>query len=120
MVYSSPPEVVSVVDSAGAGSSGLAAEVNHICDQSGTGAEIMLADIPIHPSVIDAAQATGKDPYEFALSGGEDFELLFSISPQNKRKLDEKGVSLTTVGVVTEAASPGRGIQPFRGLQRFG
>jgi thiamine-monophosphate kinase len=86
-------------------SDGLAAEVNHICDQSGTGAEIMLADIPIHTSVIDAAQATGKDPYEFALSGGEDFELLFSISPQNKRKLDEKGVSLTTVGVVTEAAS---------------
>lgn len=86
-------------------SDGLAAEVNHICDQSGTGAEITLADIPIHPAVIDAAQATGKDPDQWALCGGEDFELLFSISPQNKRKLEHKGVSLATVGRVTEAAA---------------
>ena len=75
-------------------SDGLAAEVNHICDQSGTGAEIIVADIPIDPAVRDAARLTGNDPIEFALSGGEDFELLFSISPENKRLLEEKGFRL--------------------------
>jgi len=86
-------------------SDGLAAEVNHICDQSGTGAEIIVADIPIDPAVRDAARLTGKDPIEFALSGGEDFELLFSISPRNRQLLEEKGVQVTAVGRVTDATS---------------
>ncbi len=86
-------------------SDGLAAEVNHICQQSGTGAEIVLADIPIHPSVRDAARLTGNDPVEFALSGGEDFELLFSIAPENKQRLEEQGIPVTLVGSVTEAMS---------------
>jgi thiamine-monophosphate kinase len=85
-------------------SDGLSAEVNHICDQSGTGAEIVVADIPIHPSVHDAARLTGIDAFDFALSGGEDFELLFSISSYNKRRLEENGVSVSVVGRVTEAA----------------
>ncbi len=86
-------------------SDGLAAEVNHICDQSGTGAEIDVKEIPIHPAVHDAARQTGNDPLDFALSGGEDFELLFSIPRDNKPLLDEKGVSVTVVGRVTEATS---------------
>jgi thiamine-monophosphate kinase len=86
-------------------SDGLAAEVNHICDQSGTGAEITLADIPIHASVAEAARKTGKNPHLFALSGGEDFELLLSITPHNKRQLEQKSVALIQVGMVTEAAA---------------
>jgi thiamine-monophosphate kinase len=86
-------------------SDGLAAEVNHICDQSGTGAEIIAADIPIHPSVREAGRLTAKDPLTFALSGGEDFELLFSISPENRLRLEENGVGAIAVGRVTAAAS---------------
>jgi thiamine-monophosphate kinase len=86
-------------------SDGLAAEVNHICDQSGTGAEIVAADIPIHPSARKAARLTANDPLVFALSGGEDFELLFSISPQNRQRLEEKGVGAIVVGRVTPASS---------------
>ena len=86
-------------------SDGLAAEVNHICDQSGTGAEIVAADIPIHPSVGDAAGLTGKDVLEFALAGGEDFELLFSISRKNKQRLEDQGIELTEVGRVTDTSS---------------
>ena len=86
-------------------SDGLAAEVNHICDQSDTGAEIDVMDIPIHPSVRDAARQTGNDPLDFALSGGEDFELLFSISPENKQLLEKKGIAVTVVGRVTEATA---------------
>ncbi len=86
-------------------SDGLGAEVNHVCDQSGTGAEIRVADIPIHPSVREAASQTGNDPLDFVVSGGEDFELLFSITPENKQRLEEKGIHADTVGCVTDASS---------------
>jgi thiamine-monophosphate kinase len=86
-------------------SDGLAAEVNHICDKSGTGAEIAVADIPIHPAVRLAARLTGKDPLDFALSGGEDFELLFSISPENRQLLEKKGIQTVAIGWITEAVS---------------
>jgi len=84
-------------------SDGLAAEVNHICDQSGTGAEIVAASIPVHPLVREAAGLTGNDPLAFALTGGEDFELLFSITPQNRQLLAERTIDVTTVGRVTDA-----------------
>ena len=86
-------------------SDGLAAEVNHICDQSDTGAEVVLADIPIHPSARDAARLTGNDPLDFALSGGEDFELLFSISAESKQRLDGKGIDVAVVGRITDTSS---------------
>ena len=93
-------------------SDGLAAEVNHICRQSGTGAEIVVADIPIHPSVREAAQRTGRQALDFALGGGEDFELLFSISTANKKRLEEKGIRVDAVGKVTEAESGRRLLLP--------
>ena len=86
-------------------SDGLAAEVNHICDCSGTGAEVVAADIPMHPLVQDAARLTGNDPLAFALAGGEDFELLFSISPEHKRQLDSMGIQAAIVGKVLDTAA---------------
>ena len=59
--------------------------------------------IPIHPAVREAAILTGNDPIDFALSGGEDFELLFSMTPENMQQLTEKGVQVTAVGQVTDA-----------------
>lgn len=84
-------------------SDGLAAEVNHICDQSGTGAEIDAGAVPLHASVHDAARLTGNDALVFALSGGEDFELLFSIVPENMPTLAAQGIAATVVGRVTDA-----------------
>lgn len=83
-------------------SDGLAAEVNHICDRSGTGATIVADQIPLYPSVLDTAALAENDPLAFALSGGEDFELLFSIDPENLKKLAKKRVDATIVGKVTE------------------
>jgi len=85
-------------------SDGLAAEVNHICQQSKTGAEITAADIPIHPLAMEAARMTGNDPLTFALSGGEDFELLFSIAPKDRQQLERRGIDIVVVGKVTDAA----------------
>ena len=84
-------------------SDGLASEVSHICDQSQTGAEVVAADIPIHPSVEEAARRTSTNPIDFALAGGEDFELLFSLPPENLQHLVEKGIQIFVIGRITEA-----------------
>jgi thiamine-monophosphate kinase len=86
-------------------SDGLAPEVNHICKQSGTGAEIVAADVPLHPLALEAARQTGRNPLTFALSGGEDFELLFSIAPQDRQQLENRGIDIVTVGTVTDAGA---------------
>ena len=84
-------------------SDGLASEVNHICDQSGTGAEILIDAIPMHALTVEAARKVGEEPYRLALEGGEDYELLFSMAPQKIPRLEKQGVSLIQVGKVTEA-----------------
>jgi thiamine-monophosphate kinase len=83
-------------------SDGLGSEVHHICRKSGTGAEIDLTRIPIHKEVKSAARDLGADPYQWALSGGEDFELLFSIAPQKLSLLDGTGMSYYHVGRITD------------------
>jgi thiamine-monophosphate kinase len=80
-------------------SDGLGAEVRHICEQSRVGANIDAAAIPIHEEVKAAARRLGTDPLQWALSGGEDFELLFTIAPEN---LDQIGsASCFRIGEIT-------------------
>jgi thiamine-monophosphate kinase len=81
-------------------SDGLGSEIHHICRQSHTGAYIEAARIPIHPDVRAAAADLGKNPLEFALSGGEDFELLFSIAPDKLAALEGAGLTCHQVGRV--------------------
>ena len=58
-------------------SDGLALDLPRLLEQSGRGAEIRLADLPIHP---DARRVRdGRTPLEHALSDGEDYELLFTV-----------------------------------------
>ena len=81
-------------------SDGLASEVNHICEESGVGAIVEKEKVPISERTKEAGRILGKDPMFWALSGGEDFELVFTI-PENK--LDEiKEVNPIIVGKITE------------------
>ncbi len=68
-------------------SDGLASEVNHICDMSKTGAEVFKEKIPLSPSTREAGRVLGKDPYHWALSGGEDFQLIFTVPEDNFEKI---------------------------------
>lgn len=86
-------------------SDGLGAEVNHICTQSKLGAEIYSELIPLHDEVIQAGQLLGIDPLEWAIGGGEDFELLFSIPPQKIAELGKKEIKCTQVGKITDQVS---------------
>ncbi len=61
-------------------SDGLASEVKHICRMSNVGAIVYKEKIPIKECTLKSASLVGKDAYDFALNGGEDFELLFTVS----------------------------------------
>ena len=68
-------------------SDGLASEINHICDQSKVGAIIYKPDIPIINSVREIAKRLNEDEYDYALSGGEDYELLFTVPKEVVNKV---------------------------------
>jgi thiamine-monophosphate kinase len=85
-------------------SDGLASEVHHICRQSSVGARIDAASVPIHATVIAAARDLEQAPLQFALSGGEDFELLFSIAPEKVADLEQTGLNCYTVGKIVPAS----------------
>jgi thiamine-monophosphate kinase len=68
-------------------SDGLATEVQHICEQSDVGAIIYVDNIPIKEETRKAAKAVNKNPLDYALYGGEDFELVFTVSEKNLSKV---------------------------------
>ena len=81
-------------------SDGLAADVNHICEESGCGAVLFAEAIPI----TDAARGMndGRTALDHALGDGEDFELAFALAAEDGRRLAETqpvpGVTLTRIG----------------------
>jgi len=60
-------------------SDGIAGEINHICDRSGVGAEIYADKIPLSDTVARVAGLAGKNALDWALYGGEDYQLLFTV-----------------------------------------
>ena len=68
-------------------SDGLSSDLMHICKQSGAGAYIEESGVPIHPDSQQMALRFGLDPITVALSGGEDYELLFTIDPEDVDKV---------------------------------
>ena len=81
-------------------SDGLAADANHICEESKCGAVLYAEAIPIQDAVNRIQD--GRTPLEHALSDGEDFELAFAVSPEDGRRLIATqpiaGINLTQVG----------------------
>jgi len=84
-------------------SDGLASEVHHICEASGTGAELHMDSIPLSDNVRQVAEHAGKQPYDFALYGGEDYELLFTCQQDKVQEMLEScRTKLTIVGQIVE------------------
>jgi thiamine-monophosphate kinase len=86
-------------------SDGLSSDLNHLCAESEVGALIDAARIPIDPVVTELSGRRALDPLMLALHGGEDFELLFTVKPENVSKLPKRvdGVSLACLGEIKEA-----------------
>ncbi|HQR07713.1 MAG TPA: thiamine-phosphate kinase [Gemmatales bacterium] len=86
-------------------SDGLAADLHHLCQESGCGAEVWAERVPISEAA--HRMNDSKSPLDHALGDGEDFELLFALSDQDAQRLlsDQPlqvvGVNLTHIGRFT-------------------
>jgi thiamine-monophosphate kinase len=78
-------------------SDGLASDVHRLTDASGVGAEVDAAALPVAPEVARIGGARGWDAEAMALAGGEDYELLVALPPQD---VDRVGVPLIVIGRV--------------------
>ncbi len=97
-------------------SDGLSSDIGHICRAGGVGCVLQAERIPLSDALRETAAYLGRDPLEWALHGGEDYELLFTVSPghaeETGKMLSRIGVSAAVVGKITDAD---RGIRLQRG-----
>lgn len=85
-------------------SDGLSSDMLHICHASDIGCEIYEEKLPIDPTTVTTAEEFSLHPATCALSGGEDYELLFTVSPQDFKKI-EKNRRWMPVGYITDKSS---------------
>jgi len=88
-------------------SDGLATDLAHICAESGVGAVVTAENIPLSPVLHQAAKICGQSPLDWALSGGEDYQLLFTAGEQQVATLcnlvkEKTGRELFAVGHIVE------------------
>jgi thiamine-monophosphate kinase len=80
-------------------SDGLSRDVRHLCDESGVGAVIDAAAVPIHDDALLLMQRDGRSPLEHALHDGEDYELLFTAKPRTTFLVKRIGTVTAETGV---------------------
>lgn len=106
-------------------SDGLASEVTHICNASGVGAVLYKEKIPLADTTRENARNLKKDPVDFALYGGEDYQMVFTAPTINKQKLKQcfivgeivdknKGISLMEHN---QQSALGLGFEHFKNTQ---
>ncbi|WP_448546892.1 thiamine-phosphate kinase [Thalassotalea fusca] len=81
-------------------SDGLLADLKHICDASNVGANIVLEDLPLSNALVETLGM--EKAIELAIVGGDDYELLFTVSEDNKVGMETAianiGVDVTCIG----------------------
>jgi thiamine-monophosphate kinase len=83
-------------------SDGLSSEILHICEQSGLGCKLYEEKLPIEEATRRAAFKFELDPTACALSGGEDYELLFTL-PQSEYEKLVLNEQISVIGYMTDA-----------------
>lgn len=84
-------------------SDGLSSEALHIAKASGVGVNIFVDKIPVSPDTKEAAEQMGLEPVTMALSGGEDYELLFTV-PLDKHDVVSKLDDISIIGHIKDAS----------------
>lgn len=87
-------------------SDGLADAVRQVAGQSGTGARIDAAALPVHPGASRWFSAQGHDAISAAIAGGDDYELLFAVPARYRGRFraviqHARGVPITRIGELT-------------------
>lgn len=83
-------------------SDGLSSEINEIAKASQVEIELFREKIPISAEAAKLGAYLAKDPVDWALTGGEDYELIGTISEENFRKLDPS-LPISVIGQVVKA-----------------
>jgi thiamine-monophosphate kinase len=81
-------------------SDGLSSEIIHICKQSGCGVKLFEDKLPLDAQTIMVAQELNMEPTLFAMNGGEDYELLFTI-PAEQAKMAAQLNEISVIGQIT-------------------
>ena len=81
-------------------SDGLSSEIMHLCKQSGVGCRVYENKLPLDPQFISVCEEFKLDSTTIALSGGEDYELLFTIKQADFDKI-KGNPNLTVIGHMT-------------------
>lgn len=86
-------------------SDGLSTDLHRMCESSGVG--VLVRDVPVAASARAAALTLGEDPQQYALAGGEDFELLVAVAPRAFGHLASRyrarfGRALEGIGIARE------------------
>ncbi len=84
-------------------SDGLSSEILHICKQSNVGCVLYEDKIPVHNDSRQLAMKLGLDPTACALSGGEDYELLFTMKQEDYDKIT-LNEEIAVIGYMTDTA----------------
>ncbi len=90
-------------------SDGLAGDIRHLCEASGTGVLLWESRLPVSAALRKAASLAARTPAEWALHGGEDYELLVTAPAESVDALQEAvertgGVPLTAIGEILPAS----------------
>jgi thiamine-monophosphate kinase len=83
-------------------SDGLASDLRHICNLSNAGALIYEEKIPIKPLVVKIADEFKHSAIQYALFGGEEYELLFTIDPDYEQEIGHRITDTSIIGEITE------------------
>lgn len=85
-------------------SDGLSADLNHICEQSGVGAYLEADKIPVFSL---AEEYMNHNARTLALTGGDDYELCFTIPPEKEEQfltmIAQNGISCFEIGVIEKS-----------------
>lgn len=82
-------------------SDGLSSEIIHLCKQSKVGCDLYENKIPLDPQVISTCEEFDIDSTTVALNGGEDYELLFTVSQEDFPKI-KANPNFTVIGFMRE------------------
>lgn len=102
-IIASFPEVSSMIDV----SDGVLQDLGRILKESSVGATIWEESLPINESLKKSAEVLGEEAINLFLNGGEDYELIFTVSPDNSEKIIKKvkketGTDLSLIGEIND------------------
>ncbi|NLI81614.1 MAG: thiamine-phosphate kinase [Deltaproteobacteria bacterium] len=98
-------------------SDGLMSDLGHICRAGNVGAEIWMERVPVSEACLEIAKGSGVDPLTWALAGGEDYELLFTVDSRHVASVADAvwrqtGITCTEVGRILSPEEGIRAVHP--------